>query len=52
MKKYFHLADFLIPQKDKAIYCDRRALKNFCILMKNDDEFFMKLHEFLLKWFY
>jgi ELMO domain-containing protein len=36
MKKYFHLADFLIPERDKHIYCDRRALKNFCQLLASD----------------
>lgn len=30
LKKYFHLADFLVPRKDAADYCNRRALKNFC----------------------
>ena len=29
MKKYFHLADFLVPGKDAQDYCDRRALKSF-----------------------
>jgi len=33
MKKYFHLADFLVPGKDEEIYCSRRALKNFCHLL-------------------
>jgi hypothetical protein len=33
MKKYFHLADFLVPGKDDEIYCSRRALKNFCQLL-------------------
>lgn len=33
MKKYFHLADFLVPHKDIAVYCNRRALKNFCRLL-------------------
>ena len=32
-KKYFHLADFLKPVQDKLVYCDRRALKNFCRLL-------------------
>lgn len=30
MKKYFHLADFLVPHRDAHEYCNRRALKNFC----------------------
>ena len=33
MKKYFHLADFLVPGKDAAVYCNRIALKNFCRLL-------------------
>ena len=36
MKKYFHLADFLVPNRDKHIYCDRRALKNFCRVIAVD----------------
>ena len=38
MKKYFHLADFLIPQKDVETYCNRRALKNFCRLLTDNEE--------------
>lgn len=33
MKKYFHLADFLEPIKDARVYCNRRALKNFCAIL-------------------
>ena len=33
MKKYFHLAEFLVPGKDSQVYCNRRALKNFCRLL-------------------
>jgi len=37
MKKYFHLAEFLVPIQDANIYCKRRALKNFCrILVDNE----------------
>jgi hypothetical protein len=40
MKKYFHLADFLQVGKDIHIYCDRRALKNFCrMLLDNSDTY-------------
>ena len=37
IKKYFHLADFLIQGKDHAVYCDRRALKNFCRLLVDNE---------------
>jgi hypothetical protein len=37
MKKYFHLADFLIPDKDVEVYCNRRALKNFCRLLQTNE---------------
>ena len=30
LKKYFHLADHLVPGRDSHEYCNRRALKNFC----------------------
>jgi hypothetical protein len=33
MKKYFHLADFLLVGKDIQVYCNRRALKNFCRML-------------------
>lgn len=36
MKNYFHLSDSLIPKRDKETYCDRRALKNFCSVVSND----------------
>ena len=37
LKKYFHLADFLIPGKDSEVYCSRKALKNFCRLLVNNE---------------
>jgi hypothetical protein len=37
LKKYFHLADFLLPGKDQAVYCNRRALKNFCRLLVDSE---------------
>jgi regulator of sigma D len=40
MKKYFHLADFLLPGKDALDYCNRRALKSFCrVLVDKEDAY-------------
>jgi hypothetical protein len=36
MKKYFHLADFLVPLNDSNVYCNRRALKNFCSILRDN----------------
>ena len=36
MKKYFHLADFLVPERDEHEYCNRRALKNFCCVIVSE----------------
>jgi ELMO domain-containing protein len=52
MKKYFHLADFLLPGKDAADYCNRRALKNFCRLMVSREQAYEDLHEVFLRYFY
>jgi hypothetical protein len=52
MKKYFHLADYLLPEWDKNVYCDRRALKNFCQLLTSDEEIYMNMHELFLREFY
>lgn len=52
MKKYFHLADFLEVGKDIAVYCNRRALKNFCRLQLEDEETYLKLHEEFLTHFF
>lgn len=38
MKKYFHLADFLVAGKDLAVYCNRRALKNLCRMLVDQEE--------------
>jgi len=38
MKKFFHLADFLVPGKDEEVYCSRRALKNFCQLLVENQQ--------------
>lgn len=38
MKKYFHLADFLVAGKDEDVYCSRRALKNFCVLLVENEQ--------------
>lgn len=35
MKKFFHLADFLVAGRDQEAYCSRRALKNFCRLLSD-----------------
>ena len=37
LKKYFHLADFLVARKDENVYCNRRALKNFCRLLVDNE---------------
>lgn len=37
MKKYFHLADFLVAGKDIAVYCNRRALKNLCRMLVDQE---------------
>lgn len=37
LKKYFHLADFLVPGKDHAVYCNRKALKNFTRLLVDNE---------------
>ncbi len=37
LKKYFHLADFLVAGKDLNVYCNRRALKNFCKLLVDNE---------------
>jgi ELMO domain-containing protein len=52
MKKYFHLADFLVAGKDIAVYCNRRALKNFCRLLTDNEEAYMDMHELFLAYFY
>jgi hypothetical protein len=44
LKKYFHLADFLVPGKDAADYCDRRALKNFCRVLVDREEAYEDMH--------
>lgn len=44
MKKYFHLADFLVPGKDIADYCNRRALKNFCRVLLDREEAYEDMH--------
>jgi len=46
--KYYHLADFLDIEKDKADVCSRKALKNFCVLLLRDDEIFNKIYCMLL----
>ena len=38
LKKYFHLADFLVSGKDAQVYCSRKALKNFCRLLEDNEE--------------
>lgn len=52
MKKYFHLADFLEPVKDQYVYCNRRALKNFCRVLVAQGDVYAYLHETFLKHFY
>jgi regulator of sigma D len=52
MKKYFHLADFLVPGKDAAVYCNRMALKNFCRLLADREETYFDIHEIFLSYFY
>ncbi len=52
MKKYFHLADFLVPRKDIAVYCNRRALKNFCRLLVDNEDAYLNMHELFLTYFY
>ena len=52
MKKYFHLADFLVPNRDEAEYCNRRALKNFCKLIVSERNVYEQMHELFLKHFY
>ena len=44
MRKYFHLADFLVPGKDAEDYCCRRALKNFCRLLAEDENAYFDIH--------
>ena len=52
LKKYFHLADFLVPGRDSEDYCNRRALKNFSRVFTNDGTFLKMIHEKLLLYFY
>lgn len=52
MKKYFHLADFLVPGKDIAVYCNRRALKNLCRILCDQEEGYLDMHEEFLAYFY
>jgi hypothetical protein len=52
MKKYFHLADFLVAGKDEEVYCSRRALKNFARLLGDNERAYEEIHEHLLKYFY
>ena len=52
MKKYFHLADFLVPGKDSQTYCSRKALKNFCQLLIDNESAYFEIHEHALKYFY
>lgn len=52
MKKYFHLADFLVPGRDEHEYCNRRALKNFCQVITSERYTYEKMHELFLKHFY
>jgi hypothetical protein len=52
MKKYFHLAEFLVAGKDEEVYCNRRAMKNFCRLLVDREEAYMDLHEVFLSHFY
>ena len=46
--KYYHLADYLEYDKDKADICSRKALKTFCSLLVNDEDIFHKIHDMLL----
>ena len=46
--KYFHLADFLVYEKDRKDLCSRKALKNFCRFLKKDPEVLYKFHDILL----
>jgi hypothetical protein len=52
MKKYFHLADFLVAGKDIAIYCNRRALKNLCRILTDQEEAYLDMHDLFLTHFY
>ena len=52
MKKYFHLADFLVPGKDSQVYGSRKALKNFCQLLVDNENSYFEIHEHALKYFY
>lgn len=52
MKKYFHLADFLVAGKDIAVYCNRRALKNLCRMLIDQEEAYLEMHELFLTHFY
>jgi len=47
LMKYFHLADFLIYEKDKSEICSRKALKNFCTFLVRDADVFYKFHHLL-----
>ena len=52
MKKYFHLANDLIPERDEHEYCNRRALKNFCLIIVSERFTYEQMHEMFLKHFY
>ena len=52
LKNYFHLSDSLDVERDKNLYCSRRALKNFCKTLNSTENFFYDLNEMLLKDFY
>lgn len=44
LKKYFHLADDLIPVRDEYEYCNRRALKNFCRIIVSESDTLEKMN--------
>ena len=46
--KYYHLADYLNYDKDKADICSRKALKTFCSLLLDDENVIHKIHDMLL----
>ena len=52
MKKYFHLADYLTAERDSEEYCNRRALKNFCMIIVSERNTYEQMHELFLKYFY
>jgi hypothetical protein len=52
LKKYFHLADFLIPGRDENEYCNRRALKNFCQIILRKKHCLEEMNKIFLTYFY